>query len=135
MFYSRELLSRRGPLGTIWLAGNYLRKVSKQQILASDIAEMCHNVVQPPLPLALPTQSTLLRGVVRIENKKAVYLLDAALEAQTVVKLSDRLRTTAETNKIRARSTQTATDKYRDHIQFIVHRSSALICLFCCCQE
>ena len=41
MFYSRELLSKRGPLGTIWLAGSYLRKLSKATINSSNITQMC----------------------------------------------------------------------------------------------
>ena len=75
MFYSHELLSKRGPLGTIWLAGVYLRKLSKQAVLSSDLSAMCGSVERPPVQLALPTQSTLLKGVVNIENKKAHYLL------------------------------------------------------------
>ena len=75
MFYSRELLSRRGPLGTIWLAGSYLRRLDKRSILASNLVRMCAEVENPPVPLALPTQSTLLLGVVNIEQRKSKYLL------------------------------------------------------------
>ena len=74
MFYSRELLSKRGPLGTIWLAGSYLRKLTKATILSSNLVQMCDDVENPPVPLALPTQSTLLFGVVCIEKRKAGYL-------------------------------------------------------------
>ena len=74
MFYSRELLSKRGPLGTIWLAGSYLSRLSKAAIRNSNLTTMCASVENPPVPLALPTQSTLLLGVVRIEQKKISYL-------------------------------------------------------------
>jgi hypothetical protein len=60
------------------LAGCYASKVSKSVILSSDIRAMCADVEAPPNPLALPTQSMLLRGVVRIEFRKAVYLLGQA---------------------------------------------------------
>ena len=62
----------------------YLRKLSKHAVLSSDLSLMCNSVEQPPVPLALPTQSTLLKGVVNIENKKAHYLLgqSAARTAQ-----------------------------------------------------
>src|SRR5690349_5864654 len=36
---------------------------------------LCNRISDPPVVLALPTQSTLLRGVCRIENKKAYFLL------------------------------------------------------------
>jgi len=41
------------------------------------------DISNPPVPLALPTQSTLLRGVCFIENKKATYLLSDAIDAKT----------------------------------------------------
>ena len=91
MFYSHELLSKRGPLGTIWLAGVYLRKLSKHAVLSSDLSLMCSNVEQPPVPLALPTQSTLLKGVVNIENKKAHYLLGPTNSAQQRTAAAQRL--------------------------------------------
>ena len=94
MYYARDLFVKRGPLGTIWLAGNFLRKVSKLTILSSDVTLMCGSVLHPPVALALPAQSTLLRGVCRIENKKAVYLLDDALEAKVKLHLIRKTKTT-----------------------------------------
>lgn len=63
-------------------------------------------VSAPPVALALPTQSTLLRGVVRIENKKAIYLLEDC--EHTTVRLAQpravREGTTLDAKKIRAKS-------------------------------
>lgn len=67
-----------------------VRKLSKVQILASDIMKMCRTVLKPPVALALPTQSTLLRGVCRIEYKKASYLLSDAIDAKTKLRMSDK---------------------------------------------
>ena len=83
MFYSRELLSRRGPLGTIWLAGSYLRRLDKRVILQANVVTMCEEVQNPPVPLALPTQSTLLLGVVNIEQRKSKYLLGTSALSPT----------------------------------------------------
>jgi hypothetical protein len=32
MFYSEAILSRRGPLGKVWLAAHWERKLSKTQV-------------------------------------------------------------------------------------------------------
>jgi hypothetical protein len=63
-------------------------------------------VSAPPVALALPTQSTLLRGVVRIENKKAVYLLEDAEKAagRLTEPRPRKEQTTVDPKKIRAKS-------------------------------
>ena len=58
------------------------------------------------MALALPTQSTLLRGVVRIETKKAVYLLEDAEHSTGRLIEGPRLRekaTTMDPDKARAK--------------------------------
>ena len=39
MFYSQYILAKRGPLGTIWIAAHLDRRLRKQQITETDIAE------------------------------------------------------------------------------------------------
>lgn len=46
-------------------------------------ARLCLSVRNPELILALPTQSTLLRGVVRIEQKQTSFLYIDALDTRT----------------------------------------------------
>jgi len=104
MFYSNELFVKKGLLAKLWLAGTHFRKLSKSAIVTSKIKSMCGNVSEPPLPLALPTQATLLRGVVRIENKKAAYLLGDALDAQYKVRVMQRSAVTLPKSKMTARS-------------------------------
>lgn len=59
------------------------------------------------MALALPTQSTLLRGVVRIENRKAVYLLEDAEHSTGRLIDGPKIKekaTTLEPDKARAKS-------------------------------
>jgi len=39
MFFVSHVLSRRGSLGTIWIAAHLEKKLKKQQIAEADIAE------------------------------------------------------------------------------------------------
>jgi hypothetical protein len=83
-----------------------MRKVHKHQVLHANVEQLCGIVENPPVALALPTQSTLLRGVVRIENKKATYLLEDAEGATSrlIEPAKQREKTTAKTTKIHATS-------------------------------
>jgi len=38
MFYSHCLLSRKGPLGSIWVAAYYFKKLKKAQVTSTDIS-------------------------------------------------------------------------------------------------
>ena len=86
MYYSAELFVRKGPLGLLWFCGHattseMLRRLRKHVILTSDLVLLCTNVREPPVVLALPTQSALLRGVVRVEQEQAKFLDDDSKEA------------------------------------------------------
>jgi len=83
MFYSYELFVRKGPLAKIWIAGTAHQKLNKLHILEAAISKMCGAVADPPVKLALPTQSILLKGIVRIEYRKAEYLLSSAIEMRS----------------------------------------------------
>lgn len=39
MFYSQLILAKKGPLGKIWLAAHWDKKLTKNQIYATDITE------------------------------------------------------------------------------------------------
>jgi len=90
MFFVSELFVKKGSLGNIWLEGTMSRKLKKNQIMTSNVTLMCKSIHKPPVALALPTQSTLLRGVVRIHNRKAGYLLEDAHEAQSQMRVVSR---------------------------------------------
>ncbi|KAK5015052.1 Rec8 like protein-domain-containing protein [Cryomyces antarcticus] len=91
MFYSETLLSKTGPLARVWLAANLERKLSKSNILQTDIDSSVHAIVDTgQAPMALRLSGQLLLGVVRIYSRKARYLLDDCNEALLKIKMAFR---------------------------------------------
>ncbi|KAG7805820.1 hypothetical protein KL921_005251 [Ogataea angusta] len=94
MFYSEQLLSREGPLAYVWLAANLEKKLTKHQLLNTDITESTRAIVSSSSvstePLALRLTGQLLYGVVRIYSRKAKYLLDDVTDA--ILKLKSSFR-------------------------------------------
>lgn len=79
------LLSKQGPLAHVWLAANYDRKLSKQQLLSTNIVKTSKfisgdqnsqggQVIDGTITLRLSGQ--LLLGIVRIYSRKTKYLLE-----------------------------------------------------------
>ncbi|KAJ3562558.1 hypothetical protein NP233_g9497 [Leucocoprinus birnbaumii] len=91
MFYSETILSRRGPLGKVWLAAHMERKLSKTQTLQTDIEESVDAIMGQEIEvMALRLSGQLLLGVVRIYSRKAKYLLDDCNEALLKIKMAFR---------------------------------------------
>ncbi|KAF8650449.1 hypothetical protein AX16_005251 [Volvariella volvacea WC 439] len=91
MFYSEAILSRRGPLGRVWLAAHMERKLSKTQTLQTDIEQSVDAIMgQEVEVMALRLSGQLLLGVVRIYSRKAKYLLDDCNEALLKIKMAFR---------------------------------------------
>ncbi|KAF7376096.1 RAD21 protein [Mycena sanguinolenta] len=91
MFYSETILSRRGPLGKVWLAAHMERKLSKTQTLQTDIEQSVGAIMgQEVEVMALRLSGQLLLGVVRIYSRKAKYLLDDCNEALLKIKMAFR---------------------------------------------
>ncbi|GLB37112.1 putative conserved region of Rad21 / Rec8 like protein [Lyophyllum shimeji] len=91
MFYSETILSRRGPLGKVWLAAHMERKLSKTQTLQTDIEQSVEAIMgQEVEVMALRLSGQLLLGVVRIYSRKAKYLLDDCNEALLKIKMAFR---------------------------------------------
>ncbi|KAF7321336.1 RAD21 protein [Mycena kentingensis (nom. inval.)] len=91
MFYSEQILSRRGPLGKVWLAAHMERKLSKAQTLQTDIEESVGEIMGQEIEImALRLSGQLLLGVVRIYSRKAKYLLDDCNEALLKIKMAFR---------------------------------------------
>lgn len=91
MFYSETLLSKTGPLARVWLAANIERKLTKNNILQSNIESSVHTIIDNDnAPIALRLSGQLLLGVVRIYSRKARYLLDDCNEALMKIKLAFR---------------------------------------------
>lgn len=84
-------MSKTGPLARVWLAANLERKLSKSNILQSNIESSVSAIVdQGQAPMALRLSGQLLLGVVRIYSRKARYLLDDCTEAVSKIKLAFR---------------------------------------------
>ncbi|KIM45031.1 hypothetical protein M413DRAFT_327562 [Hebeloma cylindrosporum] len=91
MFYSETILSRRGPLGRVWLAAHMERKLSKSQTLQTDIEQSVEAIMGQEIEtMALRLSGQLLLGVVRIYSRKAKYLLDDCNEALLKIKMAFR---------------------------------------------
>ncbi|KAJ3899715.1 Rec8 like protein-domain-containing protein [Lentinula edodes] len=89
MFYSEAILSRRGPLGKVWLAAHMERKLSKTQTLQTDIEESVEAIIHQEIEvMALRLSGQLLLGVVRIYSRKAKYLLEDCNEAMSKIKMA-----------------------------------------------
>eukprot|EP01135_Chromosphaera_perkinsii_P011299 Nk52_evm80s2367 gene=Nk52_evmTU80s2367 len=90
MFYSQFVLAKKGPLGRIWLAAHWDRKLTKAQIFQTDIQGSVDSIIDPQVPIALRTSGHLLLGVTRIYSRKAKYLLADASDALVKIKCAFR---------------------------------------------
>lgn len=91
MFYAESLLTKTGPLARVWLAANLERKLTKQNVLQSNIDNNVKDIIGTgQAPMALRLSGQLLLGVVRIYSKKAKYLVDDCSEALGRLKLTFR---------------------------------------------
>jgi hypothetical protein len=90
MFYSQVILAKKGPLGKIWLAAHFDKKLTKQQIFSTDITASVNSILNPATPLALRVSGHLMLGIVRIYSKKVKYLMSDCTEAMWKMKLAFR---------------------------------------------
>lgn len=82
MFYSDIILSKRGPLAKVWLAAHAERRLSKSQLIHTDIEQSVATIIgEDGGPMALRLSGQLLLGVARIYSRQAKYLLDDCNEA------------------------------------------------------
>lgn len=90
MFYSQVILARKGPLGKIWLAAHFDKKLTKTQIFTTDISDSVDTIINPEAPLALRVSGQLMLGIVRIYSRKVRYLVADCTEAMWKIKLAFR---------------------------------------------
>lgn len=88
MFYSQLILARKGPLGKVWLAAHWDKKLTKIAILDTDISESVESILNPSSPLALRLSGHLMLGVVRIYARKVKYLMSDVTEVMWKVKMA-----------------------------------------------
>ncbi|CCE87226.1 Piso0_005769 [Millerozyma farinosa CBS 7064] len=84
------LLSKESPFAHVWLAANYDKKLSKQQLLSTNIVQSSSLLSSRPISfqttqtietgdkgaITLRMSGQLLYGIVRIYSRKTKYLLD-----------------------------------------------------------
>lgn len=81
MFFSTEILTRKNSgFSTAWLMATlgskpYAARVSKSDILATAVPQVCGMIETPPGPLALRLSSQLMYGVALIHRLQMGYLL------------------------------------------------------------
>lgn len=70
MFYSNQILARKGPLGLVWIAAHMDKQLKRQQVNSTSIPASVDTLLDPEVPLALRLSGQLLLGVVRIYARK-----------------------------------------------------------------
>mmetsp|Transcript_5262 Transcript_5262/g.10900 ORF Transcript_5262/g.10900 Transcript_5262/m.10900 type:complete len:945 (-) Transcript_5262:482-3316(-) len=90
MFYSDIILAKKGPLGKIWLAAHWDKKISKTQVFQTDIERSAMSIKGMGVPLALRLSGHLLLGLVRIYQRKVKYLFTDCSEAMVKIKMAFR---------------------------------------------
>ncbi|KAK6461322.1 Rec8 like protein-domain-containing protein [Scheffersomyces coipomensis] len=95
---TETLISKQGPLGYVWLAANYDKKLTKHQLLSANISDSTEFIVNSSInysnsesspqentngssetngnTITLRLSGQLLLGIVRIYSRKTKYLLD-----------------------------------------------------------
>lgn len=73
MFYSNYILAKKGPLGKVWLAAHFEKRLSKSQVFTTDITYTVDSIIHPTEPLSLRLSGQLMLGLVRIFSKKINY--------------------------------------------------------------
>lgn len=75
MFYSQQLLSKKGSLGTIWVAAHSHKKLNKEDVSNTNISSSVDKILLDEVPvITYRILAYLLLGVVRIYSKKVEYL-------------------------------------------------------------
>jgi len=90
MFYEQFVLAKKGPLGRVWLAAHWEKKLTKPQVKNFDIVATIPKITNPTVPLALRLSGHLLLGITRIYAKKVFYLYADCSEALVKIKMAFR---------------------------------------------
>ncbi|RKP13912.1 Rec8 like protein-domain-containing protein [Piptocephalis cylindrospora] len=90
MFFSEAILSRKGSLAKVWLAAHWERKLTKSQLLQTDITNSVRKVQEEEEQgrMALRLSGQLLLGVARIYSRKTKYLMEDCGEASVRIRLA-----------------------------------------------
>ncbi|ESQ40463.1 hypothetical protein EUTSA_v10013002mg [Eutrema salsugineum] len=76
MFYSHQLLARKTPLGQIWMAATLHAKINRKKLDKLDIIQICEEILNPSVPMALRLSGILMGGVVIVYERKVKLLFE-----------------------------------------------------------
>ncbi|XP_078164486.1 sister chromatid cohesion 1 protein 1-like [Carex rostrata] len=76
MFYSHQLLARKAPLGQIWMAATLHSKINRKKLNKLNIIQICEEILNPSVPMALRLSGILMGGVVIVYERKVKLLYD-----------------------------------------------------------
>lgn len=93
MFYALEILAKKGPLASMWLAGVMPSKMKRKQVLSADITILVQSVLTPQVALSQRTSAVLLHGAARMWQMQARVLLHDCthLSAMVLSRATDSL--------------------------------------------
>ncbi|CAH2074007.1 unnamed protein product [Thlaspi arvense] len=93
MFYSHQLLARKAPLGQIWMAATLHAKINRKKLDKLDIIQICEEILNPSVPMALRLSGILMGGVVIVYERKVKLLYDDV--SRLLVEINGAWRTKA----------------------------------------
>lgn len=76
MFYSHQLLARKAPLGQIWMAATMHAKINRRKLDKLNIIQICEEILNPSVPMALRLSGILMGGVVIVYERKVKLLYE-----------------------------------------------------------
>ncbi|KAG0615559.1 hypothetical protein M758_5G051000 [Ceratodon purpureus] len=76
MFYSHQLLSKKHPMGQIWIAATVRLSINRKKAAKINIEQICQQILNPPVPLALRLSGILMGGIVHIYDRKVRFLYE-----------------------------------------------------------
>ena len=84
-----DLILKRGPFASVWIAGTSSDKLGKKMVLATDIEEIVKEILENQrINLVLRVSGMLLKGLVVVYSKKLQYMLTDCEDMITKIKLS-----------------------------------------------
>lgn len=109
------IIARRGDLSTAWLAANYDKKLSKQQLLHTNVSKLTDIIsedIKHELGIPLRYSGTLLLGVTKIYSRQTKYVQDVAND----IELKSRYRVNLKISNVNLKSNDTIINLSKNNI-------------------
>ncbi|QDZ24116.1 Rad21/Rec8-like protein [Chloropicon primus] len=96
MFYHIQILAKKGPLGTIWIAAHHDKRLKRSQVFETQISNTIDSIITPEVPLALRLSGQLMLGIVRIYARKVSYLFQDCSQGYKGFKVQENVNLSKE---------------------------------------